>query len=156
MDFENPFEQLGPLTEVKKKVKRKVEPVYKLGSADPIAYAKEKPQKDPKMLQSFMSGCDTKIYVDDEQFSVAQAIRVLEDRAMQKHTGTLIVIGSPGMKEVKEFLAKNECHMMVKAADEYGNVEISFDHKIRIDGHSWGVSVDDIITETSIQFTVLD
>jgi hypothetical protein len=150
------FDDMAPLTEVKTKKERKTKPVYKLGSADPICYAKEKSREENKVTQGFMGGCDTKIYVDDEPLHVAQAISVQQDRAMNIYEGTLIVIGSPGMEEVKDFLAKKECHMMVKAADEFGNVEISFDHKIRIDGHSWGVSVDDLITETVINFTVLD
>jgi hypothetical protein len=153
------YDNIGTPLEVKtKKKKGKPTPVYKLGSADPCSLQKDTTEEaqEYKRSYSFPSGVDHKVFIDGENYGHIQAIMVRENRASQTSTGELITISSPGFISNKKILEKEECHILVKSADEFGHVEVAFDHKVRIDGYRWGVSIDDLVTETIIPFTILD
>ena len=148
----------------------KAVPIYALGKADPIAFQKRKPMEildldssetedhSPKFSRTvnFPEGIDYQVFIDDENYGHIQAICVHSNK-QDISTGTLIVVGSPGFNFTQDILAKKDCSIVVRSKkDAFGYQEIAFQHKVHIDGYDWNVSIDDIVTETMIRFTILN
>lgn len=108
------------------------QPVYEIGCADPTF---------------FIAGpTDFRISLDGEKIGAVQALW------FDGNDGELIFIGHPGSDWIKN-LPKGKCHLLVEVASEYGKVETAYDMDIVLDEPFWAMSVDDIITETTVPFT---
>lgn len=112
-------------------------PIYGLG--DPNVY-------------SWASGIDYQVSFHGKRLVSAQRVS-FKLKEWDDHTsGELILIGSPGGKEIKEILANPTGFLKIESADEFGNREVGFEGIVEFKFSSWAVSIDDIITETILSF----
>jgi hypothetical protein len=166
------------------------EPVYKLGSADPVRFvygetnditkSSSPPPNDgfTKGYNSF-SGIDIKVHMCPSQEEIEEEILVKDKDGKEisilhykggvgtvqgvkfwasgaEHYGRMTFIVFDNFKEIESFAGK-EMRLMMTAANEYGNFGILVDKIVLFDKHyNWEVSVDDIVTEVSLGFVVVE
>lgn len=69
--------------------------------------------------------------------------------------GAMVMIIFDGMESIEKFLGK-EKRLVLHAANEFGDVAVLADKNIRFDDYySWGIGIDDIVTEVRVDFTEL-
>jgi len=124
--------------------------------------------------QSFMSvlrkdsfgGTDTKIYIIEEDnnlwgmkrppeapLTAASFISGIEFTSHGRGVITCPVFD--GMRPIHELLGKTK-KVILCAANEYGKIAVLFEGIVEFDKYlTWGVSIDDIVIETHLNFTQL-
>jgi len=134
-----------------------------LGSPDPVfKRIREEVKESIEMGRRVIGACDVKVYFDDESVGSLQGISFGYRSGNHDVPSTAGGIGGTcdfvafySMDHIK-WLGK-EVHLSLVAASEYGEITTVYNAKVKFDEHEqFGVSVDDIITEIRLDFTLVE
>lgn len=165
------------LRKLRKKVKPPEKlPIYALGRADPIGFARG--------YHSY-SGVDIKVFINEPDVKFREKYEIKGNpavkyngavgtvqsvsfgkRSANKHGGSMVFVIFDNLDEI-ESLVNQERRLVIYAANEYaaneyGANEYGAESKlinkvIKFDDYfEWGISIDDVVTEATISFTITE
>jgi len=155
------------LRKLRKKVKPPEKlPIYALGRADPIGFARG--------YHSY-SGVDIKVFINEpdvkfrEEYEIKGnpavkyngAVGTVQSvsfgkRSANKHGGSMVFVIFDNLDEI-ESLVNQEKRLVIHAANEYGAESKLINKVIKFDDYfEWGISIDDVVTEATISFTITE
>ena len=160
------------LRKLRKKVKPPEKlPIYALGRADPIGFARG--------YHSY-SGVDIKVFINEPDVKFREKYEIKGNpavkyngavgtvqsvsfgkRSANKHGGSMVFVIFDNLDEI-ESLVNQERRLVIYAANEYAANEYGAKSKlinkvIKFDDYfEWGISIDDVVTEATISFTITE
>jgi len=160
------------LRKLRKKVKPPEKlPIYALGRADPIGFARG--------YHSY-SGVDIKVFINEPDVKFREKYEIKGNpavkyngavgtvqsvsfgkRSANKHGGSMVFVIFDNLDEI-ESLVNQERRLVIYAANEYAANEYGAESKlinkvIKFDDYfEWGISIDDVVTEATISFTITE
>lgn len=140
----------------------RVEPVYGLGSPDPISFASDKHNEMAKTYYSF-SGIDVKLVIDDESVAEGQEIK-WEYQIDTANPTTPKVIGEMTValfldtyNKLAEWCLSGMVHTVkLQGANGFGQVMRIVFKIVKFKTMSTGISIDDLFCSAKITFTAQD